>query len=447
LPVEYGMPTEGATPIGPAAQSPEYDAFAGLPSTEGQAQATDQVSAPDKVNTAITFALTMARALHQFGTPTDRLEQIMTAVAHCLGLNGHFFVIPTGIFASFGTPEEQRTALIRVEPSSVNLEKMSLLDDLTDRVIRTELSPAEGILRVHEIVAAASCYGSVVTVLAYGLASGTGSRLFGGGWREAIASTVIGLLLGLLALAMQRSEDVQTLFEPAAALLVSVLAIIAARVLAPVSITNLTISGLFWLFPGLTLTLGIRELATRNLVSGTAQLTAAGVVFLELGFGVALGIQLNRLLPVPSLMLDPIPLPPWTLWVALALSPAAIAVLLRARQRDIGWITLAGIIGFGGARAGTLLLGPELGVFVGAFLVGIGSNIFSRAMNRPAAIPLVPGMLLLVPGSVGFTSISKFLYRDVLSGVESAFRMGLIAIALVSGLLVATVLVKPRQMG
>lgn len=397
-------------------------------------------------NPTVSFVIALAGALHQFGTPTDRLEAILTAVTHRLGVKGQFFAIPTGIFASFGTPEEQRTALIRVEPSgNADLEKMSMLDELTNRVIGSDVTPADGIQRIEEIVASPSRYGKAITVLAYGLVSGSGSRFFGGGWREAIASTFIGLALGLLSLMMEWSLDLDQIFEPAAALLVSVLAIVSAQVLRPVSITNLTLSGLFFLFPGLTLTLGIRELASRNLVSGTAQLTAAGLVFLELGFGVALGVQLGRLLPVPSLTFDPIALPGWTQWLALLISPPALAILLRAKPSDIGWIMLACFISFGGARAGTVLLGPELGVFLGALLIAVGSNMFSRRLNRPSAITLVPGMLLLVPGSVGFTSLSKFLLRDVVSGVETAFRMVLIAIALVTGLLLAGVLVRPRQ--
>jgi len=402
---------------------------------------------PAEPDPSVGFAVTLARALHQYGTPTDRLERVMTAVVDKIGVKGHFFAIPTGIFASFGSPEEQRTSLIRVEPSTANLEKMALLDDLTTRVLRDEMSPADGTRQIQAIIDAPPCFGTLLTVVAYGIASGTGSRFFGGGWREAIIATVIGLCVGLMGLLMERSEDVQQLFEPTAALAVSVLAILAARIIAPVSITNLTISGLFILFPGLTLTIGIRELATRNLVSGTAQLTAAGLVFFELGFGVALGSQFARLLPAASHSFDPVALPGWTLVAALLMAPAAIAVLLRARPSDIGWITLAGIVSFGGARVGALLVGPELGVFLGALLVGCGSNVFSRLLNRPSAIPLAPGLLLLVPGSVGFTSVSKFLSKDVLSGVETGFKMVLIAIALVTGLLVANVLVRPRDTG
>jgi uncharacterized membrane protein YjjB (DUF3815 family) len=58
---------------------------------------------------------------------------------------------------------------------------------------------------------------------------------------------------------------------------------------------------------------------------------------------------------------------------------------------------------------------------------------------------MVPGILFLVPGSVGFRSFASLLESDVVSGVETAFRMALVAIALVAGLLVANVVVPPRK--
>jgi uncharacterized membrane protein YjjB (DUF3815 family) len=53
-------------------------------------------------------------------------------------------------------------------------------------------------------------------------------------------------------------------------------------------------------------------------------------------------------------------------------------------------------------------------------------------------------MLLLVPGSIGFQSLSSFMARETVPGVESAFRMTLIAVALATGVLFANVLFPAR---
>jgi uncharacterized membrane protein YjjB (DUF3815 family) len=53
--------------------------------------------------------------------------------------------------------------------------------------------------------------------------------------------------------------------------------------------------------------------------------------------------------------------------------------------------------------------------------------------------------MLLVPGGLGFSSLSAMLDKNVVSGVETAFAALMVAVALVAGLLVANVLVPARK--
>ena len=92
-----------------------------------------------------------------------------------------------------------------------------------------------------------------------------------------------------------------------------------------------------------------------------------------------------------------------------------------------------------------MLLGPELGAFVGACSVGLASNIFSRVTNAPASIPLVPGIIMMVPGAIGFRSISALLENDVLSGIQTAFSAVMVGISLVAGLLLSSAVFPSRK--
>jgi uncharacterized membrane protein YjjB (DUF3815 family) len=169
------------------------------------------------------------------------------------------------------------------------------------------------------------------------------------------------------------------------------------------------------------------------------------VMFLEIGFGVAVGMKVGALLFADVAAVEPAALPPWTLLAALLLAPLSFTVLFQASWRDAGWILAAGMTAFLGARTGAHLFGPEMGTFLGALLVGAGSNAHARWKRRPASITLVPGIMLLVPGSVGFQSLSSLLARDIVSGMETAFMMTLLGVALVTGLLLANALVPPRS--
>ncbi len=368
----------------------------------------------------------------------------MVNVMKRIGLTGRFFSIPTGIFASFGPPEEHNTSLIRVTTADVDLERLCRLDELGDLVIDGRVDIQEGTRRVDAIVDGPSRWRSRHMLAASAFSSATAARFFNGGWREVAVAGVIGLVVGVAMSEVGRRESTRQISPIVASLLASALATLAAWLFAPVSIYTVTLASLIMLIPGLTLTTAITELATGNLVSGTARLMGGALTFLEIGFGVALGGAVARLLP--SMPLDTtIPLPEWTIGIALILAPAGFLVLLRARPRDLGWITLACLFSFGGARLGTILFGPELGALLGAVSLGVAANLFARTMKRPAAVALLPGLILLVPGSIGFGSLARFIANDVMSGVGAAFSVVLVATAIATGLLVANALVRPNR--
>lgn len=120
-------------------------------------------------------------------------------------------------------------------------------------------------------------------------------------------------------------------------------------------------------------------------------------------------------------------------------------MLSCARPRDIGWIVGAGSMAFYGARLGSFVLGPELGVCLGAFLVGVASNALARSRDTPGAITMVPGIMLQVPGSIGFRSVQAFIEDDTVAGVDTAFALAIMAIGLVAGLLLANVALPARR--
>jgi uncharacterized membrane protein YjjB (DUF3815 family) len=94
-------------------------------------------------------------------------------------------------------------------------------------------------------------------------------------------------------------------------------------------------------------------------------------------------------------------------------------------------------LGYLGTRLGGALLGPQLGAFLGAFSVGVLGKAQAAVRRLPASVSVVPGILLLVPGSMGFGSFSALLAGETVAGIDAAFSMFLVASSLVAGLLVA----------
>ncbi len=403
-----------------------------------------ETTSPGPDRDAVPFVLGLARALHVFGTPSHQVEDALGQVAGRLGLPAQFLATPTSIMISAGPRADERTHLVRVEPGEQDLGRLAAVHDVVQQVVRGAMAPGEGTARLEAIERAPPRYGALATVVAMGLSSAAASRFLGGGPRELATATLIGLVIGLLAAWSARYAPLARLFDPLAAFTASVLAAAAAHLAGPQSVYLATLAGIIILIPGFSLTVAVTELSNRHLVSGTARLFGAFTTFVVIALGVAIGSTLmNTLLGVPVTAAPP-PMPAWTEALALLAAPLAFTVLLRAQPRDAGWIMLACILGFAGTRAGSLVLGPELGVFVGAVAVGLAGSAFNRALGRPAAVLRVPGILLLVPGSVGFRGLTALLDRQVIPGVETAFRMITMAVALAAGLLIASVVAPSR---
>jgi uncharacterized membrane protein YjjP (DUF1212 family) len=394
----------------------------------------------DSNTVAVAFILRLARALHAYGHSAPRLEDILGATADRLGLAGHrFFSMPTQIMAAFGPEERQHTHLLRVEPGETNLGKLAALEELSRAVAYGRISPQEGMARIERIVAARSPYPPSLVTLAYGILSGAVCQFLGGGWREIVVSTVLGLGLGLFAIYAASHARVTRVFEPLAAFFVSAGAIGLARLVGPISVFVATLSGLIILMPGLLLTTAITELSTRHLASGTLRLSSAFMTLLGIVFGVALGTRIGAAVFGSPIAAAPGLLPSWAPAVAIVLASACAVVILRADPRDALWIVAAGVLGVVAGRLGAVKLGLELGMFVAAFGVALASSAYERWRRRPAPVVLVPGILLLVPGSIGYRSMSSLLERNTVAGIDTAFTMVLTAVSLVAGLLIASV--------
>ena len=389
---------------------------------------------------ATAFVLRLGRALHALGYSSHRIEEMLADAADRLGLEGQFFTTPTSIFSAFGAQERQRTFLVRVEPGDLHLERLGRVQEIAEQVLAGRLAPRAGLAALDALDREPPRWGVAITTLAFGIAGGSAACLLGGGAVEVAAAAALAMLTGWVAAARLLPPDARRFHEPLSAFVVSFgVSGLASRV--PLSTYLATLGGLIVLLPGLMLSAAMSELNAQHLVSGTARLTGAIMRFLVLIFGVALGARVAHAVFGAALAATPTPLPAWCEWAALLVAPFAFTVLMRARPVDapaILGVCAAAVIG---SRAGSQALGPELGVFAGSLVAGLLSNWLARVRHTPALVTLSPALLLLVPGSIGFRSLALLLDREVVNGIEAAFRMVIMFAALVAGLQIAGIAV------
>ncbi|MCP3957907.1 MAG: threonine/serine exporter family protein [bacterium] len=400
---------------------------------------------PGQQDTAA-FLMRLATALHAYGTPSHRLEEALELMSADLEIEAQYLVAPTSIIGSIGPERRQETYLVRVEPGETNLDKLTSLNEVMRRVEGGELDVRRGVKEVDRVVSGASRYRPEVTALAYAVTSGSAAILFGGGWREAVLSLGLGGLLGLLAIFAIERPRLAALYPALASLLAASIASGVASLASPVSSFIATLAGIIVLIPGLSLTIAMNELAHRHLVSGTARLTGALITFLQIGLGGATGWAITEALFGKQAPSEPLALPAEAFLLAAPLAAASFTVLFRARPVDYGWILLGCSVAFLTARFGGDAFGPEIGAALGAWVLGCLSNLLARWRGKPSSITLVPGLLILVPGSFGFRSLQALVQDNVLAGVETGFSMALIAMSLVTGLFLSNLTVAPRRL-
>jgi len=390
------------------------------------------------------LVLNLGRALLRVGSPAHRLESAMQIMADRLGLTAEFFSTPTALIASLGDGERQQTYLARVEPGAADLGKLSELSALMELLAEGRIDPVEADRRVREIDARPAQHRGLELLVAYIAVSAGACTLIGGGWREAVLASVLGGVTGISVLALWQRAELTHLLKPLSAALVTFIGTLWCGYDPATALTPAVIAGMITLVPGMDLTASARELATGHQVSGAARLASTIAVFALLTVGLAVGGWAAQAVigPVPSAPSSA--LPGWLPPLGLGVAAFGFVVLFQAHWRDWIWIVAACLLAWIGGGLGGIVGSPVLGAFGGALIVGMAGNLFARISGRPGSIMQLPGLILLVPGSIGMRGLSALVGQDVIAGIESAFLAAMIAIALATGLILASALVPPK---
>lgn len=406
----------------------------------------DQQPNVPKRSSPVGFMLRLANALHLYGMTAYELEGIMEKVGDALGYDVQCLSHPTNIIMSFSDSDEPEptTYVFRVHPGEINLEKQLLVTNIVNAVVSGSMSTEDGAAGLKAVIKQPQRYAGLILVLSYGLISSGISRVLGAALNEILVALVIGIITGLISLPASRSAAGKQLFPTLAALMAALFSTFLAHFNIIQSPYITTLAGVIVLVPGLLLTTAIAELSSQHMVSGTSRLFSAGIIFLQIGFGVALGNSIaNRFFPFSVPELSGANLPLWTNILAISVACIGLFFLFQARLKDMPWVILAGVIAYSSTLMGAQFMGPIVGALMGAFVTGLAANFFERITKTSRSVMLLPGIILLVPGSIGFQSLSFLVAHDVVAGLDTAFTMVFVGVALVTGLLISTIVVPP----
>ena len=394
------------------------------------------------------FIIRLGKALHKFGTPAYRLEAHLTNVSESLGLFGSFVITPTSLTFVLSQDHENQdyNHILRVAPGDLDLGSLARADELVDELTSGQRTLAEAIERLDDIANKPNPYGRFLTFLAFGASSGAFAMLMQTSWNDVFWSTLLGMVVCLFTFWAERSKRVTDMLEPISALTSAILASAIALIDPSINIPLVILSSIIAFIPGLALTLALSELAARNLMSGTARIMDALMILFKIYFGGVLGIALGKMLWGEVAFVEPSHTPEWTVWAAVTTLSISLVILFRCRKKDAPWGIISGYVAFGASIVGAEYLGVALGAFVGAFALGIYSNIFSRIMNLPSSVVKLLGLVVLVPGSKVYIGLNHAISgQTMLNATDIGSQAFLIFMSLVAGLIFANVALPSRK--
>lgn len=381
-----------------------------------------------------------AEALHTAGCSAHRLEESVARVAHAFGLEADVLALPTGVLLSLQGGEITR--LIRRPPGRYQLARQNDLFRFAEMVNQEPLEPVDGLHKLEEILETPPPYSRWIRILGNCLAGAIFSIYLEGGWREAILGALVGLSCGLVLAGAEFNHRLERMPE----LLAAVAAAAVAGTLSlwlPCCVVISLMGGLLLILPGMAFTIGVAEMANRNLLTGSVRLASSAWTLVAMTFGAALGSA------VPEMLGNVQELSPQTLGLAakvlcLPLVGVVLTIHIQARSQELPWITAACSLALLVTQTTQAYVSVEwLGSFLGAFAVGVFGNLCSRWRGSPSAALTLAALYLLVPGSIGYRGVMALASGDTLHGLEMGLSMALRGIGLVAGLVFSSLLVPP----
>jgi uncharacterized membrane protein YjjP (DUF1212 family) len=232
------------------------------------------------------ICLLAGRIMLKNGGETYRVEDTMVRIARFFGYqNPHSFVTPTGII--FSIDEAEETKFVRISERSINLQKVTLVNDTSRKISDGKLSITEAITQLKEIDQSPLTYAAPVRVIAAAILSACFVIMFQGGWNDFLPALFTGGVGFFGFIYFHRVVKIQFFAEFLAAFVIGITAYWLNSIGFGTELDKIVIGSVMPLVPGLLITNAVRDLMAGHLVSGLSKGAEAFLTAFAIGAGVA----------------------------------------------------------------------------------------------------------------------------------------------------------------
>ncbi|KAJ3810044.1 DUF1212-domain-containing protein [Lentinula aff. lateritia] len=420
------------------------------------------------------FICKLARSMMMFGGPAHRLTSQIQATARVLDIELSCMYLPDVMLISF-EDSSTGTSLIKFikQGSVLNIGKLGEGYTIYWKVIHDDLSVSDASAALDKLMRRPPQYKWWHLMLTGGFCSAAICTVsFAGSFIDSVAVFPLGAILVGIQLLSVRNELYSNVFEITIA---TVFSFICGGLAATKRIcySATASSSIVLILPGFIVLSGGLEILSRNIIAGSVRLCYAVVYCLFLGFGLAIGVEAYQTIvqtPIANLSDTTCALThnaegPWwqrtpsKFWAFLTVPLYSLVLSMRNHQpllckemlicviiSCIGWVV-------------TFFVGQhfqnqaDFASAVGAFAIGMISNLAGRFLNGNAFTIMLTGILFQVPSGLGNNGLLVFVSQQTdesgtdseayLSGFQTSLQLISVAIGLTIGLGIALFLSHP----
>jgi len=393
------------------------------------------------------FIVQVGLAAHRYGSTAGRLEAFLKGLSRKLGYEGTFRSTPSEIVFALreGPGSPQRVEFISTQAPGVDLDKLARVGDLLNAFGAGKVSLAEATASLDAIDRAPPPWGKLASMLGYALTGMGLAPLLGGGWSDTLYGTLFSMLVYGLVLLSGRIGSAATRWLPlSSAFAVGFLASIVRLWVPELDLVLVVLAAVAIILPGYTISLGVGELVAQHVVSGLANLMSGLACLAKQIAGGWLGIAAASLVASGVAAGPATPVPTAWLFLFFPLLAIGLCLAFQTSRRDLPWAILVCGIAYLGIRSGSALLDSTLGNVAGTVLAVVSANLWARSTRRPASIVLIPAIVVLVGGTIGFRGLAAMAGGDMLQGSRQFVQMFVVAFTILVGILVGNTILRPE---
>ena len=404
----------------------------------------DELTSPATLHESLDGLLRFGSAMLRAGHTAFRVMDWMRTLAARVGINALAVQLTFGgITATASRGRDLATLVCEVGTPGVNVWKIDAMEDLA-RNIESDMEPQELFTELQAIETSPPLYSLAQICTAISASSAAFAFINGGTHLDIVAAAIAGGSGQFLRALLLRRRFNQYMVVVLCAILASSFYCLITAMAEIAGFGGARhavgfVSSVLFLVPGFPVITGLLDLLQHQLSVAMERLAYGAMIMLVATCGLCVVAALAGLTigqPPAQHLSEPL----MVVLRALASFGGAcgFAIIFNSPARTLPVVGLLALLGNEIRLAlhdtGLMLAAAT---FIGTLMVGLLASLARRHLKVPRVALTVPGIIMMVPGLYCYEAIVLFSQGAVVAGLNSAFLVGFIVIAMAGGLATA----------